>query len=44
MSSGGLSKVLINAEGGEALVFEVRPTLAFGFGKGEQFSQTRWRF
>jgi uncharacterized pyridoxamine 5'-phosphate oxidase family protein len=30
--------------GGEALVFEVQPTTAFGFGKGEQFSQTRWRF
>jgi general stress protein 26 len=30
-------------EGGEALVFEVAPTTAFGFRKGE-FSQTRWRF
>jgi general stress protein 26 len=30
-------------EGGEALVFEVAPTTAFGFGKGT-FSQTRWRF
>src|SRR6266540_3196891 len=30
-------------EGGQALVFEVAPTTAFGFGKG-QFSQTRWRF
>jgi nitroimidazol reductase NimA-like FMN-containing flavoprotein (pyridoxamine 5'-phosphate oxidase superfamily) len=29
--------------GGEALVFEVAPTTAFGFGKGE-YSQTRWRF
>jgi general stress protein 26 len=27
-----------------ALVFEVAPTTAFGFGKGETFSQTRWRF
>ncbi|WP_163506232.1 pyridoxamine 5'-phosphate oxidase family protein [Fodinicola acaciae] len=26
-----------------ALVFEVRPKVAFGFGKGE-YSQTRWRF
>ena len=26
-----------------ALVFEVRPAQAFGFGKGE-YSQTRWRF
>ena len=26
-----------------ALVFQVKPTTVFGFGKGE-FSQTRWRF
>jgi hypothetical protein len=33
-----------HAEGsGEALVFAVTPTTAFGFGKGE-YSQTRWRF
>lgn len=31
-------------EGGEALVYEVAPTTAFGFGKGQTFSQTRWRF
>jgi general stress protein 26 len=31
-------------EGGEALVFQVAPSTAFGFGKGEPFSQTRWRF
>lgn len=31
-------------DGGEALVFEVRPMKAFGFGKGDAFSQTRWRF
>lgn len=30
--------------GNVALVFEVTPTTAFGFGKGEPFSQTRWRF
>lgn len=30
-------------EGSEALVFEVAPVTAFGFGKG-QYSQTRWRF
>lgn len=30
-------------DGGEALVFEVAPTTAFGFRKGE-YSQTRWRF
>ena len=31
-------------EAGQALLFEVAPTTAFGFGKGEPFSQTRWRF
>jgi hypothetical protein len=30
-------------DGSKTLLFEVRPTTAFGFGKGE-FSQTRWRF
>jgi hypothetical protein len=31
--------------GGSALVFEVVPVTAFGFGKGaDTFSQTRWRF
>jgi general stress protein 26 len=29
---------------GPAYVFEVRPKTVFGFGKGEPFSQTRWRF
>lgn len=29
---------------GQAYVFEVAPTTAFGFGKGQVFSQTRWRF
>ncbi|MEV7546238.1 pyridoxamine 5'-phosphate oxidase family protein [Streptomyces sp. NPDC089915] len=36
------------AEGGEeagrALVFEVAPRTVFGFGRGAEFSQTRWRF
>jgi len=32
-----------HAEGGEALVFEVAPSKAFGFAKGE-YSQTRWEF
>jgi general stress protein 26 len=36
--------VFQNEEGGDALVFEVRPKQAFGFGKGDVFSQTRWRF
>jgi nitroimidazol reductase NimA-like FMN-containing flavoprotein (pyridoxamine 5'-phosphate oxidase superfamily) len=31
-------------DAGTALVFEVAPRTAFGFGKGERFSQTRWRF
>ncbi|MFJ4831126.1 pyridoxamine 5'-phosphate oxidase family protein [Streptomyces sp. NPDC088747] len=31
-------------EGGPALVFAVAPRTVFGFGKGEPFSQTRWRF
>jgi pyridoxine/pyridoxamine 5'-phosphate oxidase len=31
-------------EGNVALVFEVVPTKAFGFGKSDPFSQTRWRF
>jgi nitroimidazol reductase NimA-like FMN-containing flavoprotein (pyridoxamine 5'-phosphate oxidase superfamily) len=31
-------------EGGAALVYRVTPTKAFGFGKGESFSQTRWSF
>jgi hypothetical protein len=30
--------------GNIALVYEVTPTTAFGFGKGKSFSQTRWRF
>jgi nitroimidazol reductase NimA-like FMN-containing flavoprotein (pyridoxamine 5'-phosphate oxidase superfamily) len=33
----------VNNFGGEALVYEVAPITAFGFGKGT-FSQTRWRF
>jgi hypothetical protein len=30
--------------GGNVLVFRVDPSTVFGFGKGEPFSQTRWRF
>lgn len=29
---------------GEVLMYRVLPSTAFGFGKGTQFSQTRWRF
>jgi general stress protein 26 len=36
--------VFLNGEGGEALVFEVAPRKALGFGKDEAFSQTRWQF
>jgi general stress protein 26 len=31
-------------EGSVAIVYEVAPVTAFGFGKGEEFSQTRWRW
>jgi hypothetical protein len=31
-------------EGNVAQVYAVRPATAFGFGKGEPFSQTRWHF
>ncbi|WP_392670014.1 pyridoxamine 5'-phosphate oxidase family protein [Streptomyces sp. LN785] len=33
-----------NGAGARAEVFEVAPRKAFGFGKGEPFSQTRWLF
>lgn len=33
-----------HGDGGKALVDEIRPTTAFGFGKGDPFSQTRGRF
>ncbi len=29
---------------GSAFVFAVAPATVFGFGKGEPFSRTRWRF
>lgn len=31
-------------EGGRAEVYRTAPSTAFGFGKGDVFSQTRWRF
>jgi len=31
-------------EAGDALVFEIAATVAFGFSKGEPYGQTRWRF
>lgn len=31
-----------DADGG--LVYEVTPSKAFGFGRGDEYSQTRWRF
>jgi hypothetical protein len=30
--------------GGKVLLYRVTPTTILGFAKGEQFSQTRWRF
>jgi general stress protein 26 len=33
-----------HGEGNKALVYEVVPAVVFGFGKGDEFSQTRWRF
>jgi len=33
-----------DADVGAAHVFEVAPTTVFGFGKGDTYSQTRWRF
>jgi len=34
----------LNPEGGGGPLYEVRPTTAFGFGRGEHYTQTRWRF
>lgn len=34
----------LHHDGGEALVFAVAPVVAFGFGRGDTPSQTRWRF
>ncbi|GAA2340533.1 pyridoxamine 5'-phosphate oxidase family protein [Streptomyces caniferus] len=31
-------------QGNRAVVFRVEPVTAFGFGRGETYSQTRWRF
>jgi hypothetical protein len=36
--------VLVNDQDGPTVVYEVRPQKAFGFGRGETFTQTRWRF
>jgi nitroimidazol reductase NimA-like FMN-containing flavoprotein (pyridoxamine 5'-phosphate oxidase superfamily) len=33
-----------DGEGGAAVVYQLTPVKAFGFGKGESFSQTRWSF
>jgi hypothetical protein len=33
-----------NDAGGRALVYAIVPQTVFGFGKGEPYSQTRWRF
>jgi hypothetical protein len=34
----------LGEEGNVAQVYEVAPSVAFGFGKGATFSQTKWRF
>ena len=34
----------VYGEGGETLMFGVRPRRACGYGRGERFSATRWRF
>jgi general stress protein 26 len=31
-------------EGNDAIVYELRPVTAFGFGRGTTYTQTRWRF
>jgi len=36
--------MLRGAGGNDAQLYVVAPVTAFGFGKGEPFSQTRWRF
>jgi nitroimidazol reductase NimA-like FMN-containing flavoprotein (pyridoxamine 5'-phosphate oxidase superfamily) len=33
-----------NEAGGRALVFRIEPRTVFGFGRGETYSQTAWRF
>ncbi len=30
--------------GGEVLAFEIKPSKVFAFGRGAEYSQTRWRF
>ena len=39
-----VSDFAFHGEGGKALVFEVAPTKAFGYGRGATYSATRWRF
>ena len=36
--------VFHDPEGGDAPMFEVRPTKVLAFGRGEQYTQTRYRF
>jgi uncharacterized pyridoxamine 5'-phosphate oxidase family protein len=40
----GEAVMVREADQSRVLVFAVNPTTAFGFGRGEGFSQTRWRF
>lgn len=32
------------SQGGLAIMYQVAPAIAFGFGRGDTFSHTRWRF
>jgi hypothetical protein len=35
---------VLRHEGGDAVVYGLAPSTAFGFAKGSRFGQTRWRF
>ncbi len=34
----------LGEEGNEAMLYQLNPTKIFGYGRGDQFSATRWRF
>ena len=40
----GVGEGAFTHEQGEAWVFAIVPARGYGFGKGDEFSQTRWRF
>lgn len=39
-----VSDFALDGEGGKTLAYELTPKKAFGYGRGETFSATRWRF